>query len=259
MGGRPPADPNPAEPRDETLHLLTFTDVHARARVVLWSYAGHPVGFPTKSRVSADYPGVVRRALREAFGRDLPVLFLQGFAGDVRPRELGPPTTIARRLVELVAGPLFTPFTAPQYGAWPGSLAQRAVETARAGAAVRQPLTPTGAQGPIALTRLISGTPEGRTVTLQHLRLAPGLGIAAISAEPVAEYASAPRLSGVVLPVGYIDTVFGYLPTARMLGERGYEDGGFMEAFGLSGGFRPELERVVHDAWAGLEAAAPLA
>jgi hypothetical protein len=252
--------PNPAGPRDETLHVLTFTDVHDRVRVVLWSYACHPVGFPAKSRVSADYPGVVRRALREAFGNDLPVLFLQGFAGDVRPRELGPPTKIARRLVELVAGRLFTPFTAPQYEAWSGSLAQRAVETAQAGAAVRQPLTPAGAQGQLPLTRLVSGTPEGRAVTLQHLRLGPALGIAAISAEPVADYAPAlrSRFGGVVVPVGYIDTVFGYLPTARMLGERGYEDEGFMEAFGLSGSFRPELERVVRDAWAGLEAAAPL-
>ncbi len=91
------------------------------------------------------------------------------------------------------------------------------------------------------------------------MRLGPGLGIGAISAEPVADYAPAlrSRLGGVVLPVGYIDTVFGYLPTARMLGERGYEDGGFMEAFGLSGSFRPELERVVRDAWAGLAVAAP--
>jgi hypothetical protein len=52
-----------------------------------------------------------------------------------------------------------------------------------------------------------------------------------------------------VMPVGCIDTVFGYLPTAPMLGERGYEDSGFMEQFGLAGQFRPELERVVLDAW----------
>jgi hypothetical protein len=54
---------------------------------------------------------------------------------------------------------------------------------------------------------------------------------------------------GAVLPVGYIDSVFGYLPTAPMLGERGYEDSGFMEPFGLAGRFRPELERVVLEAW----------
>ena len=54
---------------------------------------------------------------------------------------------------------------------------------------------------------------------------------------------------GSVMPVGCIDTVFGYLPTAAMLGERGYEDSGFTRPFGLVGRFRPELERVVLDAW----------
>ena len=54
---------------------------------------------------------------------------------------------------------------------------------------------------------------------------------------------------GAVLPIGCIDGVFGYLPTAAMLGERGYEDSGFMEPFGLAGRFRPELEAVVGGAW----------
>ena len=54
---------------------------------------------------------------------------------------------------------------------------------------------------------------------------------------------------GAVLPVGYSDSVFGYLPTTTMLGQRGYEDSGFMRPFGLAGQFRPELERVVLDAW----------
>jgi len=43
--------------------------------------------------------------------------------------------------------------------------------------------------------------------------------------------------------------VFGYLPTASMLGERGYEDSTFMEPFGLAGRFRPDVEGVVAGAW----------
>ena len=94
--------PNPTGPRDETLHLLTFSDPTDRPLAVLWSYACHPVGFPARTRVSADFPGVVRRALRDAHGAELPVLFLQGFAGDVRPREIGATTRFARRLARLV-------------------------------------------------------------------------------------------------------------------------------------------------------------
>src|SRR5207237_7654952 len=123
--------PNPAGPRDETLHLLTFSDPTDRPLAVLWSYACHPVGFPARTRVSADFPGVVRRALRDAHGAELPVLFLQGFAGDVRPREVGATTRFGRRLVELVLGARFAPLSPAQYAAWAGGLAERVVGVAR--------------------------------------------------------------------------------------------------------------------------------
>ncbi len=51
-----------------------------------------------------------------------------------------------------------------------------------------------------------------------------------------------------MIPVGYTDTVFGYLPSARMLGQHGYEDEGFMKAFGIAGRFRPDIEEVVRRA-----------
>jgi hypothetical protein len=77
-----------------------------------------------------------------------------------------------------------------------------------------------------------------------------------VSAEPVAEYGLAVRAPAsreeVVIPVGYTDSVFGYLPTARMLGQHGYEDEGFMDSFGITGRFRPDLEQVVQRTWDGL-------
>jgi len=248
--------PNPAGPRDETLHVLTFSDSRARPVAVLWSYACHPVGFPLKTLVSADYPGVVRRVLRAAMGAELPVLFLQGFAGDVRPRELGPQRTVARRVAELLVGPLFAPFTPPQYAAWAESLAARVVQVAGGTDASRQPLAPAAGQLRLMLSSLLPGAPEGRSVTFQRLAFNPELSIAAVSAEPVTAYGQALRrlFPGVVLPVGYIDTVFGYLPTTAMLGERGYEDSGFMEAFGLHGRLRPDLEEIVFAAWQRLQA-----
>ena len=88
-------------------------------------------------------------------------------------------------------------------------------------------------------------------MTFQRMSLDPAFHIVAVSAEPVTAYGTVLRrmFPGAVLPVGYSDSVFGYLPTATMLGQRGYEDSGFMRPFGLAGQFRPELERVVLDAW----------
>jgi len=241
--------PDPTGPRDETVHILTFTDGGERPVALLWSYACHPVTFAEPWQVSADYPGVVRRALRAAFGADLPVLFLQGCAGDIRPRELGRPRTLGRRLAERVVGKLFTPFTAPEYVAWSGSLATRVVEVAR-GRATSYPLAPAATETRLRLSTLLTGASPDRDVTLQRLRVAPGLAIAALSAEPVAEYGPILRAQepGIVIPVGYTDTVFGYLPSARMLGQHGYEDEGFMKAFGIAGRFRPDIEEVVR--WA---------
>src|SRR5437762_12706398 len=248
--------PDPTGPRDETVHVLTFTDGRKRPVALLWSYACHPVTFAEPWQMSADYPGVVRRALRAAFGADLPVLFLQGCAGDIRPRELGPPRTLGRRLAELFVGKLFTPFTAPEYAAWSGSLATRVVEVAR-GRATSYPLAPAAAETRLRLSTLLTGASPDRDVTLQRLRVAPGLAIAALSAEPVAEYGPILRSQepGIVIPVGYTDTVFGYLPSARMMGQHGYEDEGFMEAFGIAGRFRPDIEAVVRQAWGELSPA----
>src|SRR5437762_1970594 len=87
--------PDPTGPRDETVHILTFTDGGKRPVALLWSYACHPVTFAEPSRVSADYPGVVRRALRAAFGaadRGVPGSgrHVAAAAGGARPRDRGP-------------------------------------------------------------------------------------------------------------------------------------------------------------------------
>ena len=247
--------PNAKGPCDETVHVVTLVGSSGRPAVVLWSYACHPVSFAEPRQVSADFPGVVRRALRTAFGNDVPVLFLQGCAGDIRPRELGRARSLRRRLAELVVGKLFTSFTPAEYAAWSGSLAALVVNVARAsGRAFPLPSAFRTAQASIPLSDLLDGVaPGNRSLTLQRIELAPGLAIAAMSAEPAVEYGLALRAAEpagqIAIPCGYSDTVFGYLPTARMLGQHGYEDEGFMEAFGLSGRFRPQLEQVVGSAW----------
>ncbi len=253
--------PNANGPCDETVHAVTLIGSSGRPAAVLWSYACHPVSFAEPRHVSADFPGVVRRTLRTALGNELPVLFLQGCAGDTRPRELGRPRSLRRRVAELIAGKLFTPFTPVEYAAWSGSLAARVVDVARSsGRAFPLPSSFQTAHANLPLSDLIDGAgPGNRSVTLQRFELAPGLAIAAMSAEPVVEYGLALRAAEpdgrVVIPAGYTDTVFGYLPTARMLGQHGYEDEGFMEAFGLTGSFRSQVERVVAHAWSALRPA----
>src|SRR5256712_4679576 len=120
------------------------------------------------------------------------------------------------------------------------------MEVAR-GHAASYPLTLAAAETRLRLSALLAGASPDQDVTFQRVRVAPELAIAALSAEPVAEYGPILRSQGpgIVIPVGYTDTVFGYLPSARMLGQHGYEDEGFMKAFGIAGRFRPDIEDVV--------------
>ena len=59
-------------------------------RCIIFNYGCHPViayGFAWDG-ISADYPGVCRRQLKARFGPDVHCQFIQGLAGNVRPRVL---------------------------------------------------------------------------------------------------------------------------------------------------------------------------
>src|ERR1700719_2493838 len=76
--------PNPNGDRDESVRIVEFSKLSGEPSAVIWNYACHPTDFPGFLQVSAEYPGIVRSRLRSQLG-DIPVLFLQGFSGDVRP------------------------------------------------------------------------------------------------------------------------------------------------------------------------------
>jgi hypothetical protein len=243
--------PNPHGETDGTLRVLVARALEGGSIIaVLWSLACHPVSFPRREVVSAEFPGVVRSHLRARVGARTPVAFLQGFAGNVRPR-LG--SHISR-----VAGlPVRMAFVCPSYvewNEWATGLAREVVDLAqRAGR---------GAVGSVdskrielLLTMVVPSAPVSRVVTLHRLRFGPELSMLGVSAEPVAEYVSrivAAQPNGSVFPVGYIDEVYGYLPTRTILEEGGYEAEGFFPSFSLQGHFAPDIERLFLDAVARL-------
>lgn len=79
--------PDPKGPYDDKVWVMKLTPETGPVAVV-FSYACHPVivyGY-ANAVISADYPGVARNALREALGPKTHAQFVQGFAGNVRPR-----------------------------------------------------------------------------------------------------------------------------------------------------------------------------
>jgi hypothetical protein len=79
--------PDPDGPIDPNVWVMKLTQ-KAGLSAIVFSYACHPVivyGFAFAD-ISADFPGQARKQLRATLGQNTHVQFVQGFAGNVRPR-----------------------------------------------------------------------------------------------------------------------------------------------------------------------------
>lgn len=221
--------PNPAGPRDETVRLFSACDIGCGETPlgILWHYTCHPLTTSSNNVVSADYPGVVRQSLRRRFGTDLPVVFLPGFSGNIRPNRVDHwPLSPYYLLHRLVNGPVFGRFNRSQSRHWTSTLANIVLKTTEAKTREIDVSGITSVRLQIPLAEIMNGKVDDRYLTFHVVHINPHLSMLGISAEPVIEYAAqlsqvlAPRT---LLPIGYIDGVAGYLPTSEMLAEGGLE------------------------------------
>jgi hypothetical protein len=83
----PPAEAEryPAEgPADPEVEVLAVVGKDGRYKAILFNYACH-AAYNHSLTISADFPGEVRKHVREQLGYDAPTLFLTGACGDVNP------------------------------------------------------------------------------------------------------------------------------------------------------------------------------
>ncbi len=80
--------PNPNGPIADKLWIMKLTPTDGQPPTVVFSYACHPVIVYGSSPqgISADFPGLTRKLLREKLGAQWHFQFIQGLAGDVRPK-----------------------------------------------------------------------------------------------------------------------------------------------------------------------------
>jgi hypothetical protein len=235
--------PNVAGERDERARVLKFEDHSGRPLAIVWNYACHASDFFDSLRISAAFPGQVRNRLRLELGA-IPVLFLQGFSGDVRPPFTGLSPDIRSLAKRVLRGPQFK--TAPsrqEWEGWSGTLADRVAAITRSSAAplqVREPMTRRIEVPEEAY--VVDG--DGSKSLCWHLVDCGGFRIAGINAEPVVRYRRLLQntLDGPLLTAGCLDQTHCYLPVDEMLGQRGYEVEGFRRIFGFPGRFRAHLE-----------------
>jgi hypothetical protein len=236
---------------------------------LLFGYACHNTTLPaTFVSYHGDYAGVAKAEL-ERRHPGATALFIQGCGADANPSPRGTIELAVQHGRELadavdgaldgavdVTGPLRTAFTtvslgyapAPDADGWRRKLGDQNVYVRRH-----------------ARMMLDVIAREGHTVAAEpaplHVLRLGSLPIVALSGEVVVDYALAIRRkygSGTWV-AAYTDSVFGYVPSARVLREGGYEGGDAMLYFGRPGPFADTVETTVLGGVDALMAAAGIA
>jgi hypothetical protein len=101
--------------------------------------------------------------------------------------------------------------------------------------------------------RLVPAIP----LQLRRLDLAEACSLLAMDGEICVEYGLHVRAEsgGTILPLGYANGMTGYVPTARIIKEGGYEAGDSILYFGLPAPFSPEVEPLLRGAISAMIAA----
>ena len=209
--------PNPTGPVDDRGAVAEFRRPNGSRVATVWTYACHPTSYPTSTAVTADFPGEVRRVLRR--DENTPVLYLQGFSGNLRPPAITRLRDAPLRRARL--GPHFRDFRSDEWRAWTVELARR-IEgiTLRRVVAERIETRVTRLPSEVFVAR-------SRTPYLELQAVAVGRTVlCAASAEVVTEYSASirsalPDLD--VWPVSCTADVLAYLTTDEQRELGGYE------------------------------------
>lgn len=86
VGGKAEFAPNEEGPLDREIIALKFVKDGSVA-AVLYNYACHPSTINT-DYISADYVGRAREVIQESYGSKIPVFFIQGCSGNIRVRSI---------------------------------------------------------------------------------------------------------------------------------------------------------------------------
>ena len=248
---------NPRGPADRTMPLLRVASPDGALRAVVFGAATHNTTLTQDEyRISGDYAGVAQDYVQKE-RPGVQAMFVQGFAGDSNPYPRGTVElarqhgeTLGREVLRvletkltLLRGPLNLQFDfvdiplapvpshaelekmagrgSPSWQAWTATEMLRALDNGRT--------LPTTYRAPIAVWQF------GSDLTL-----------VALSGEAVVDYA--PLIERAIGPTqlwlsAYNNDVFGYLPSARVLAEGGYETRGVVH--GGPGFFSPEAQEAV--------------
>ncbi len=225
--------PNPPGVKDDEVIALTARDAGSgEVLAVLYHFTCHPTTMGDY-RITGDYPGATRRHVEAALP-GASVGFLPGCFGDIRPNctilggkrfRRGTPADVAAfgaalgtEVVRIVSKGLETTFE-PSLGAWADE--------------VSLPLESDG---------------EFRDLSIQRLDLSDTLTIIAMGGEVCVDFGhfiKGLNPKAFLVPVGYANGLIGYIASARLFPEGGYEADTSHTVYGLPSPFHPSIDDIL--------------
>lgn len=241
--------PNPERPIPQEAEIVLLSGAN-NVLAAIWTWPCHPVTTPDLQAVHADLPGLVRDGLRAHLDRpDLPVLFLPGFCGDIRPNftAIGDLQGRLRFLHRAACIPRFRRPTQEDQIALADNVVGGLVAALERSSPITSDAPPALRETNLTLPGVQSCHTDGIPVRFAQLG---GMSLLTIGAEVCAGHR---KLLEQLLPSGALMTgcaghVFGYLPTDAQLPEGGYEVSGHRKGFGLRGQHRPGIDALLQDA-----------
>lgn len=247
---------NPGGPVDRSVPVLRVSDDAGKLLAILFGYACHNTTLTGSFyQISGDYAGVAQAELERSHA-GATAMFLQLCGGDQNPHPRSDLTYVEQHGRSLAA----------EVDRVLGGKLERV--RGRVNASMQWKDLPLQPHSRDDFEKLLSSSDAGkvrfakamlqsydqrravRSVPwpVQTLRLGDRMGIVALGGEPVVEYAlrikaAHPKLRLIV--AGYSNDVMGYVPTAKMLEEGGYEPVASTIPYGLAAPFAPEMEMMV--------------
>ena len=248
---------NPRGPADRGVPVMRIEDPSGKLRAVVFGAACHCVCLTQKNRsILGDYAGYAQDFVQRQHA-GVQAMFVTGCGGDASPFPRGTlesaqlhGATLASEVCRVLESPL-APVNGPLRTIFQRVdlplqvLTENQIETMAEGApGYRRFFTD------LALEMLRRGEPLPKTYNapLALWQLGTDLTIVGYSGETLVDYVAIAEMTlgpQKLWVAGYCNDVFGYLPTARVLNEGGYETRGLYTGVGL---FDPTVEHVVQTA-----------
>ncbi|WP_135556875.1 hypothetical protein [Paenibacillus cymbidii] len=265
---RSPPETGPVDHELSVVRFMADEPGQEERTVAVWlHYACHPV-ITDENRLSDEYPGVAAELLERQLGGGAVVGFLQGACGDINPGDgvrvirggaaevAACGAAFAEAAQRVLAGALRPVAPRPGGIGWRRRVAPLPLQPLPARERLEQGAAQPGVDGEwcrIQLARF-AGLQPWLPFEATVLAVADGLSLLGMNAEAVVAYGLlAKRLSaGAVLPLGYTNGMIGYVVTAAMLDEGGYEPVASTIYFAMPAPFAREAEAIVRDTLAEL-------